>query len=258
MRNDTTRRIGIGSRTAMAILLVVGVILATGCEPSTAHFSTLSPSATLPTGATCAGQVRAAPEVRARNKTANQTRGKQKNLTTPFSEMKRVDGDKVGTTDELIQWAACKWGIDEDIVRAQAAVESWWDQGTVGDFTSDSSSCIPGHGKGVDGRAGQCPASGGLLSLTYQYYQGGFPEAMTSTAYNLDYVYAWWRACYTGKVTWLNTVERGSTYQAGDAWGCVGAWYAGRWHTPAADGYIAQVKGYLDKKIWTTANFTSS
>ncbi|WP_426571380.1 hypothetical protein [Aquihabitans sp. McL0605] len=242
----------------MAISLVVGMILVAGCEPSTAHFGTLASTAALPSGATCAGQVRPTPEVRARNKTANQTRGKQKNLTTPFPEMARVDGNKVGTTDELIQWASCKWGIDEDIVRAQAVVESWWDQGTLGDFTSDAKACIPGHAMGADGHAGQCPASGGLLALTYQYYQGGFPEAMTSTAYNLDYVYAWWRACYTGKVTWLNTVERGSTYQAGDAWGCIGAWYAGRWHTSSAEGYITRVKTEMNNKTWTTTNFKQS
>jgi hypothetical protein len=31
-------------------------------------------------------------------------------------------GDDEGTTDEIIQWAACKWGIDTDVVRAQAVV----------------------------------------------------------------------------------------------------------------------------------------
>ena len=40
----------------------------------------------------------------------------------------RVTGNFTGTTDQIIQWAACKWGIDEDIVRAQAAKESGWHQ----------------------------------------------------------------------------------------------------------------------------------
>ena len=232
--------------------MALGVL---GCQPTTGHFSTRSPSTALPTGAACAAKVRPTPEVRAANKQANQTRGKQKNLATPYPEMKRVDGNKVGTTDELIQWAACKWGIDEDIVRAQAAVESWWYQRTLGDFTSDASACIPGHKMGADGHAGACPASGGLLALTYRYYQGGFPEAMTSTAYNLDYVYAWWRACYTGKITWFNDVDKGRNYAAGDVWGCVGAWFAGRWHTSAAEGYIAKVKDYENRHVWTTASF---
>jgi soluble lytic murein transglycosylase-like protein len=29
-----------------------------------------------------------------------------------------------GTTDEIIRWAAWKWGIDEDLLRAVAARES--------------------------------------------------------------------------------------------------------------------------------------
>jgi hypothetical protein len=28
-----------------------------------------------------------------------------------------------------------------------------------------------------------------------------------------------WRSCYDGRITWLNTVERGSQYEVGDAWG---------------------------------------
>jgi Immunoglobulin-like domain of bacterial spore germination len=42
----------------------------------------------------------------------------------------RVDGAFSGTTDEIIQRAACKWGIDEDIVRAQIIKESYWYQST--------------------------------------------------------------------------------------------------------------------------------
>jgi len=233
------------------------VVLATvGCTPA-GHFATLPVSATLPSDATCASQVRSAPEVRAMNAPFNQARGTQKNLTQPYPLFSRVDGNFTGTTDEIIQWASCKWGIDEDIVRAQVAVESWWDQRTLGDFQSTSANCVPGHPIGADGHAGQCPASGGLLALTYQYYGNGFPEAMSSSAYNLDYVLAWWRSCYMGQITWLNTVEHGSTYAAGDAWGCVGAWFAGRWHTASADGYIAKVQSYLDQRIWTTPTFLS-
>jgi len=40
----------------------------------------------------------------------------------------RVTGRFTGTTDEIIQWAACKWGIDEDVVRAVAVQESYWKQ----------------------------------------------------------------------------------------------------------------------------------
>lgn len=262
--NDDVRRRAMG-RWPLATVGVLVLLVASSCArppvPTSsshpaAHFSTLSAGAALPSGAACAGRVRRTPgEVRPTNSVYNNHTGTQKHLSQPYPTMSRVDGNFSGTTDQIIQWGACKWGLDEDIVRAQAAKESWWDQRSIGDFQGDASKCVPGHPIGADGHPGQCPASGGLLSLTYQYYANGFPQAMTSTAYNVDYVLAWWRACYTGQVTWLNSVDRGATYRAGDAWGCVGTWYAGRWHTPAAEGYISAVKSYLQQRIWTTPGF---
>lgn len=263
MHSDRNARDASGPRRrpALAMIGIVAVLTVAGCAkppvppaPGT-HFSTLRPGAALPSSAACATRVRPAGELRPTNTSYNHTRGSQKGLSQPYSDMGRVDGAFTGTTDQVIQWGACKWGLDEDIVRAVAARESWWDQRSVGDFQGDPSHCVPGHGIGADGHPGQCPASGGLLSLTYQYYSNGFPQAMTSTAYNVDYVLAWWHACYTGKIGWLNQVDRGSTYSAGDAWGCVGTWYAGRWHTGAAEGYISEVKTYLQQRIWTTPQF---
>lgn len=40
----------------------------------------------------------------------------------------RVDGRFTGTTDEILQWAACKWGLPDNLIRADAAVESTWFQ----------------------------------------------------------------------------------------------------------------------------------
>ena len=56
-------------------------------------------------------------------------------------------------------------------------------------------------------------------------------------------------------LTWLNTVEHTGTYAAGDLWGCLGVWFSGRWHTPAAEGYIAKVQDYLTQRVWTTPGF---
>jgi len=72
---------------------------------------------------------------------------------------------------------------------------------------------------------------------------------------NADTAYAIWRVCFVGYETWLNTVDRGRTYRAGDAWGCIGRWFAGRWHTAPAQRYIGKVRQYLREKIWTTKNF---
>ena len=54
---------------------------------------------------------------------------------------------------------------------------------------------------------------------------------------------------------WLNQVDRGQDYGPGDVWGCVGRWYAGRWHTSEAEYYIGRVKGYLSNRIWEHPDF---
>ena len=181
------------------------------------------------------------------NNAANHTKG------AAVSGLARVTGNFTGTTDEIIEWAACKWGIDEDIVRAQIAQESWWHQDATGDLTSDQNSCYPTFRTG----SGQCPESIGLGQVRYQYHPLAFTNgyAVTSSAFNLDYTYSVWRSCYEGQVTWLNTVERGATYSAGDAWGCLGVWFAGRWYTAPAQSYIAAVKNNLNTRVWETANF---
>jgi hypothetical protein len=40
--------------------------------------------------------------------------------------LKRVDGQFTGTTDEIFQWSACKWGLPDNVIRAVAVQESTW------------------------------------------------------------------------------------------------------------------------------------
>jgi autotransporter family porin len=230
-----------------------------------AHFTTKPPGSTLPSDAQCAAWVRPTtyPENKGVNKTANNTKGQS--IGTSFFNgdapqansaiAPRVDGQFTGTTHQILRWAACKWGIDEDMVYAQAAVESWWRQTTLGDWGTDATRCAPGHGLGADGQAGTCPESWGILQNRYPYEQSSWPGIATSTAMNADLAYAIWRTCFDGYETWLNTVDQGQHYAAGDAWGCIGRWFAGRWHTQPAEDYITKVKSYLAQRIWTTANF---
>ena len=102
----------------------------TTAPPSGGRFETLPVGATLPTEAQCAARVRPAAEIRPQNATFNATTGAR-----PHAEKPRVTGNFTGTTDEILQWAACKWGIDEDLVRAQIARESWWKHDSRGDLT---------------------------------------------------------------------------------------------------------------------------
>jgi hypothetical protein len=228
------------------------------------YFHTLPPGAKLPSDAKCARLVNAAPkaEDKAVNKPYNKRTGRHVSAKFLADDgpkaqklAKRIDGDFTGTTIDILRWAACKWGIDQNIVLAQAAVESWWRQNTLGDWGTDASACLPGHKIGQDGKPGECPQSYGILQNRYPYEPGGWPAIARSTAMNADAAYAIWRSCYDGYETWLNTVPRGSQYHKGDAWGCVGRWFAGRWRTQAALGYIAKVKQYLHERIWLTPDF---
>jgi len=229
------------------------------------YFHTLPPGAKLPSSAECARLVRESPspEVRPANAQFNHTRGQhvppaffpQGDTSQVENLAPLINGDFTGTTEDILRWAACKWGIDQDIVFAQAAVESWWQQDYLGDWTTDSTRCPPGRGIGVDGVPGQCAQSYGILQNNYAFEQAAWPGIATSTAMNADVTYAIWRSCFNGYEVWLNNEPSGQRYGAGDLWGCVGRWFAGAWYTPAADGYISKVQGYLSEHIWLQPGF---
>ena len=198
------------------------------------------------------------------NRVANQTPGHRlgpgffdSSATDPRAAglAARVDGAFTGTTEQILRWAACKWGVDEDLVKAQAAAESWWRQTTKGDWSGEPAACPPGHRLGADGRPGECPQSYGILQNRYPYERSAWPGINQSTAMNADTAYAVWRACFEGYERWLNDVERGRPYVAGDAWGCAGRWFSGRWHTRAAEDYIRKVDRYLQQRVWEQPNF---
>ena len=232
------------TRVCAALFVVVCQLLA-----SLGGASVASATPDLPGDAECASRVVPAAESRPGNAPFNQTRGRQKHLPGPF--LSRVTGDFTGSTDEIIQWAACKWGIDADVVRAQAVQESRWNSDTVGDFTDDTQWCAPGHVPGGDGEPG-CAQSIGILQVKYRWYADAFPEAAESTAYNLDYALAYWRMCFEGGETWLAEHPPGSGYGAGDMWGCLGRWYSGDWHTDLAEYYIERVQARLSDRTWQT------
>ncbi|MET0143281.1 MAG: hypothetical protein ABW328_00605 [Ilumatobacteraceae bacterium] len=231
----------------------------TECAPTTpapsGHFATLPPGSALPSSAECAARVRPAGENRPGNGGPNATTGYSYAPTYSWAapQLGRVDGAFTGTTDQILQWAACKWGIDEDVVRAQIAKESWWQMSTLGDYGNwPAGQCAPGHGRDANGN---CPQSVGLGQVRYGQGDGAFPGVQQSSAMNVDVTYAYWRSCFEGQETWLNDVERGQQYAAGDMWGCVGRWFSGRWYTAPANEYIGAVQSYLSQRIWETANF---
>jgi autotransporter family porin len=231
--------------------------------PAPDRFVTLPPGATLPTGAQCATWVRSRPsaENKGMNLMANSTTGHRIGADI-FADDRadaqiapRVDGAFTGSTKDILRWAACKWGVDESVVFAQAAVESWWRQTVFGDYGTDARRCAPGHGLGADGRPGECPESFGILQDRHPYQRSAWPGVARSTAMNADLAYAIWRGCFEGYEGWLGAEERGAPYRAGDQWGCVGRWFSGRWRTPDSEDYIAKVRDYLDRRIWEDRDF---
>jgi hypothetical protein len=234
-----------------------------GTATKAVYFHTLPPGAKLPSGAYCAKLVNLSPqpEDKAANEPYNQRKGRHVGakflaFDGPQAQKlaKRINGDFTGTTIDILRWAACKWGINQDIVFAQAAVESWWQQNTLGGWTADASTCPPGRLLGQKGKPGECPVTYGILQNTYERGPG-WSAIARSTAMNADAAYAIWRSCFDGYETWLNTMPRGSQYRKGNVWGCVGRWFSGQWLNPPALGYIAQVKEYMRQKIWLTPDF---
>jgi hypothetical protein len=197
----------------------------------------------------------------------------------------RVDGQFTGTTDEIIQWAACKWGLPDNYLRAEADTESTWfqyetypagrcvDTYGCGDwfnaepYAARKTYCTGLAAAGYDYQGdygdGLCPKTFSIVGIMSWWnpswgfnwagnQNGTFPYTRNSTAMALDYMAAQIRGCYEGW-QW----ELGTGYQAGDLWGCAGAWYSGGWHDSGATTYISHVQANLSAEPWLTASFAS-
>ena len=179
-------------------------------------------------------------EPRPENSDENRRIPKRKLLTAwhARSEMpyaKFVNGRFTGTTDDIIEWSARKWGLDPELLRAVAVVESWWRMSAVGD-NGDSF---------------------GLYQVRRPYHCWDECQiARRFTAFNADYYGGILRGYFDGKMAWLNTVERGKDYAAGDIWGSVGAWFSGRWYTQPSIDYMEVVQQRLAERTWLQGDFT--
>jgi hypothetical protein len=193
------------------------------------------------TDAQAAALVRHAPETRPDNSADNQRVPSGAQIayfrahddSMPASYLERIDGNYTGSTDQIIQWAAYKWGLDPELLRAVASVESWWHMYTVGD----------------EGNAY------GLFQIDARYHCCE-DLASEDTAFNADYYGAIIRSYFDGTQTWLNTVTgNGKPYRRGDLWNSVGYWAAGRWDVATGQEYVAKVKADLAAQVWRQPNF---
>ncbi|HEU0249838.1 MAG TPA: Ig-like domain-containing protein [Solirubrobacteraceae bacterium] len=230
--------------------------------PTGGSFSTLASDASgLPRGdGSCASLVTTSTwEPRSDNYTANHTVPSNPS-SVPWSNAEigsywakwianrnLVTGNYTGTTNQIIQWAACKWGLDEDLLRAVAVQESDWHESMVGD------NC---------GSVGE--ASYGLFQIKNAYCNGGgawggYPYSAQDSALNADFYGAYMRSCldndfydggswlYGGQTIAQIVAARGLDYAV---WGCVGSWFSGGWYDSGAQNYINGVKSHLANKDW--------
>jgi hypothetical protein len=192
----------------------------------------------------------------------------------------RVGGQFTGSTDEIIQWAACKWGLSDNLLRAMAVRESTWYQGEIyplgrpvtnwgsGDLFTESNAAsrvycdaLAAYGRNYqhDYGTGKCPKTFSIVGImSWQApswgrmpdnQNGTFPFNRNSTAFAVDYLGSQLRGCYEGWQHWLDNTGT-MNYAAGDLWGCVGAWYSGAWHDPAANQYLALVQQEKARHRW--------
>ncbi|GAC1358733.1 MAG: hypothetical protein NVSMB47_11620 [Polyangiales bacterium] len=244
--------------------------------PAPARFATLPPHASLPTGAQCAAWVKgtAPKERRPENVAANHLVPPAADLGTfhthavwgdfiTAADFTTVDGDFTGTTEEIFRWVACKWGVDEDVVRAQAWQESGWKQGNLhysaadhagwGDFRSDPALCKTAAWDGWQSDLDGCYQSCGILQ-TKVFDFNTYPASCESTAFNADFRMAYQRGCMNGDVHYLH--DRDASYPGTETdtmlWGCVGHWFSGGWNDSGALDYIAGVRDHLVKRPWTS------
>jgi len=171
--------------------------------------------------------------------------------------LKRITGNYSGTTDEIFQWVAAKWGIADNLLRTIAYMESGWHQSNFGDFVKQRAECPPGY------TTLPCPVTFGIVGVKSTSWPGIFPWNRDSTAAAVDVLGGWLRGCYEGWAWWLRDHGNHShgTYHAGDIWGCVGAWYSGNWHDGSpgeprsAEGYISRAKHWEKVKPWLRRGF---
>lgn len=224
---------GPAARWTAAVLAAAVAWVAAGIP--TAHGAVLRPhnGPTLSDAAAAARVARSAWEPRPDNDRANHTMPTPARLayfrahdSMPYARY--VTGHYTGTTDEIIQWAAHKWNLPLRLMRAVAAVETWWHGSFVGD---------EGHAYG-------------LYQLDVRWHCCG-DLARNSTAFSADYYGAIIRSYFDGKETWLRAMPHtGKPYAPGELWNSVGYWCSGGWDTATGWKYVHQVWLYEARRPW--------
>ena len=170
------------------------------------------------------------------------------------------DGLRDPSTDDLIQWAAHKWGIPENWLRAEFVLESYWNSFMLGDLTTVSASDYaryPPQSR-VPGTL-QAYQSLGITQVRWDpegdYGAGTEPLRWLSTAFNLDYQAAMVRFYYDNpeksRTTWGD-----ASYRPCQQWNSIGGWFHPYpWANSGQAQYVSFVRSDLAKTVWKSSNF---
>jgi hypothetical protein len=190
--------------------------------------------------------------------TATDPQGQTGAQLNPYDQF--VTGHYAGTTDEIIQWAAWKWGIPADWLRAEYVKESRWTQSALGDLATVTPAVydeyppqarVPGTDEvytsmGITGEKWIPDSDIGI---------GTEPLRWESTAFNIDYQAATLRFYYDNP-DGLRSAWGDSTYSAGNAWASLGGWFEPYpWLNAGQLSYIADVQADLADRAWAQPGF---
>ena len=214
------------------------------------------------------------PEVHAVNNVPNQTVPTSAQLQSFHSALdawgrpvtsvnpyfKYVTGNFTGTTDEIIQWGAWKWGIPEDWLRAEYSQESMWKQAALGDkktVTASDYALYPPQARIANTL--DVYQSMGLTQVKWtpngSVGAGTEPMRWTSTAFNVDYQLASIRYLYDNPQG-LASANETSNYFSGNAWDSLGGWFEYYpWVSSGQMSYISAVQGRLAVRTWAQPGF---
>jgi hypothetical protein len=272
-----------------------GAKISDAAQPQNRYFQTLPPGALLPTGSQCAAAIPATSETIPSNTPFNMTTVTAAELAefardnysfealNNKKQYARITGDYTGSTDMIMRWVACKYGIDEDVVRGQAWDESWWQQSRRGDRRTSRAQCVQGDFTAlwnatipmVNGNVVTCPKCCWTSWSAWQtkvYYEWmTWPMIKDSTSFAAEYRFADTRGCIDGD--WApyflhhhsfaghNSYSTDLSHYAADRspanldtilWGCIGSHYSGQWYDPKAETYISNIQHDIALRRWLT------
>ena len=172
---------------------------------------------------------------------------------------KYVTGGFSGTTDQIIQWGAEKWGIPADWLRAEYIDESKWNMSQLGDLTTVANPlAYPVQSRATGNQVYQ---SLGITQLKWNHPDrnttgiGTEPLRWKSSAFNVDYQAATVRF-YFDNPNGMRSAWGDSTYSPCNNWLSIGGWYdPSPWNNSGQQSYVQTVQNILANRTWTKPGF---